>query len=215
MKKIYLLILFQLFLSKIHCQDTTRVTETIEIIDTIYEKKVVKVIDTIIEKELRVIQYDTLNLSIKHSQYNELFEKTLDQKQKHYDSALSKLQLIVEIIAIGLTLFAIFIGFFGYNSINSIRKNLSEKLNEESQAIKEKLKEESQSIKKKINTEVDEIVRLKYEAEITELKDKINNLERFSEEASNSFTVTRGKQRPKLNDVIKTPKSNKNPFDNK
>ena len=43
-------------------------------------------------------------------------------------------------------------------------------------------------------------------------KEKILNLERFSEDALNSFSIKSGKEKPELKQIIETPSRNKDPF---
>lgn len=202
MKKI---LLFLLLISSFgFSQDTLIQTKTINLYDTIYVKKTIQKIDTIIQNETRVITYDTINRTITHSEYNKLFEQTLDQKQKHYDSALNRLEWINSIIGVIITLLLFIIGYFGYTSITNIRKDL-----------KDTLSEEIISIDDKIKTKAKEITTLKYDNDIRDINEKLINLEIFTEEAINSFSVKKGKTKPKLKQKIETPKSDKNPFDKK
>ena len=203
MKKILLyLLLFISFLG--FSQDTLTQTKTIKLYDTIYVKQTIKKIDTIIQNETRVITYDTINRAITHSEYNKLFEQTLDQKQKHYDSALNRLEWINSIIGIIITILFFIIGYFGYTSIKSIKKDLKDTLSEEIILIDDKIK-----------TKLKEITTLKYDNDIRDINEKLVNFEIFSEEAINSFSVKKGKTKPQLKQKIETPKSTKNPFDKK
>ena len=203
MKKILLyLLLFISFLG--FSQDTLIQTKTIKLYDTIYVKQTIKKIDTIIQNETRVITYDTINRAITHSEYNKLFEQTLDQKQKHYDSALNRLEWINSIIGIIITILFFIIGYFGYTSIKSIKKDLKDTLSEEIILIDDKIK-----------TKLKEITTLKYDNDIRDINEKLVNFEIFSEEAINSFSVKKGKTKPQLKQKIETPKSTKNPFDKK
>lgn len=203
MKKILLyLLLFISFLG--FSQDTLIQTKTIKLYDTIYVKQTIKKIDTIIQNETRVITYDTINRAITHSEYNKLFEQTLDQKQKHYDSALNRLEWINSIIGIIITILLFIIGYFGYTSIKSIKKDLKDTLSEEIILIDDKIKTKSK-----------EITTLKYDNDIRDINEKLVNFEIFSEEAINSFSVKKGKTKPQLKQKIETPKSTKNPFDKK
>tara|TARA_R110000868_G_scaffold179113_1_gene419090 strand:- start:1623 stop:2168 length:546 start_codon:yes stop_codon:yes gene_type:complete len=179
-------------------------SNTIKVYDTVFVKETIKLIDTIIQTETRVISYDTINQTITHSEYNELFERTLDQKQKHYDSALGRLEWINGIIGIIITIILFIFGFLGYTSINNIKKNLKENLSDE-------IKQIDQKIEKKANT----ISSLRYDKEITDINQKLLNLERFSEDARNSFSVKRGQTKPELNQQIETPKSSTNPYTKK
>jgi hypothetical protein len=181
-------------------------TETKEIIkyDTVHITKTVTVYDTIFDFRTSSISYDTINNVLLQSDYNKLYEQLLDQKQKHYDSSLSALQWVSGILAAIITLGAIVFGFLGYNSIEKIRKRLREDFDSE-----------KIEIEKRIKSEANKIVSNKYEREISELKEKVLNFERYAEDASNSFTVKRGKEKPELRQRIETPSRNTNPFDKK
>jgi len=201
--KIKLFILLNLFFVVLgYSQGTSKNELNKKSIDTIRINKTVTVYDTIINKETTVVSFDTLNQSIIHSEYNRLYEQLLDQKQKHYDSSLSALQWISGILAAIITIGAIIFGFFGYNSIEKIRNRLREDFDSE-----------KIEIEKKIKSEASKIVSHRYEKEINELKEKVLNFERFAEDASSSFSVKRGKEKPELKQEIKTPSRTSNPFD--
>ena len=204
MKKKTLLFLIICYSSLIYSQDTLVESKTIKVYDTIYIKETIKLIDTIIQKETKLISYDTINQTITHSEYNKLYEQILDQKQKHYDSALGRLEWINGIIGVLITIILFIFGFLGYTSINNIKKNL-----------KENLSDEIKKIDSKIEKKANEISSLRYDKEITDINQKLLNLERFSEDARNSFSVKRGKTKPELNQEIETPNSNANPYSKK
>lgn len=181
-------------------------SESIKIVkyDTIYETKTIRLIDTVYTKTDVMFKNDTLNETIVRSQYNELYEKLLDQKNSHYDSSLSFLEVLFAIISLIIVIVLTVSAYLGWNEFKSMEayfKNL--------------FKEEKESIDKRITDKVEELTRLKYEKDINELKESYNNLERFSQEASDSFSVKRGKDKPSLYTEVKTPKTNKNPFDKK
>lgn len=204
MKKKILLFLIICYSSLIYSQDTLVKSKTIKVYDTVFVKQTIKLIDTIIQNETRIITYDTINQTITHSEYNKLFEQSLDQKQKHYDSALNRLEWINSLIGVLITIILFILGFFGFNSINNIRRNLEDNLSDEVLLIDEKIKSKAK-----------ELTTLRYDKDIRDINEKLLNLERFSEDAINSFSVKKGKTKPELNQQIETPKSTKNPFDKK
>ena len=179
-------------------------SDTIKIIsyDTIYETRTINIVDTVYVKTDVLVKNDTINQTILKSEYNELYEKLLDQKNSHYDSSLTSLQVIAGILAIVLTIILALAAYFGWNRFDSMNKS-----------FKALFKEEKENIEKRINQKTEELTRLKYEKDIKDLKESNNNLERFANDASESFSVKRGKKKPVFYTEVKTPKSKTNPFD--
>jgi len=185
-------------------QDTLIESKKIIVYDTVFVKQTIKVVDTLIQNETKVITFDTINQIIQHSEYNALMEKTLDQKQKFYDSALNRLEWVNSIIGVLITIIIFVIGFLGFNSINNIKKNLISELSDEVKLIDEK-----------INRKAKDITTLRYDKDIQDINEKLLNLERFANDSANSFSVKRGKTKPEYTQQIEVPKSTKNPFDKK
>lgn len=181
-------------------------SDTIKIIsyDTIYETRTINIVDTVYVKTDVLVKNDAINQTILKSEYNDLYEKLLDQKNSHYDSSLTSLQVIAGILAIVLTIILALAAYFGWNRFDSMNES-----------FKTLFKEEKENIEKRINQKTEELTRLKYEKDINELKESNNNLERFANDASESFSVKRGKNKPVLYTEVKTPKSKTNPFDAK
>lgn len=203
--KIKLLILYNLlFLGLAYSQVPNTSVKQNGRNDTAHIKRTVLVYDTIYDHETSVISYDTINKVIFQSEYNRLYEQILDQKQNHYDSTLTTLQWFTAIFGILMTIIVFIFGLFGFNSIESIRKRL-----------KSDFDSERTEIESKIKLEANRISALRYENEINELKEKISNLERYSEDASNSFMLKEGKETPELRQKIDTPSRTSNPFDKK
>lgn len=202
MKINLLFILNLLFLGFAFSNVATAETKESVKYDTVHITKTVIVYDTIFDFKITSISYDTINNIILQSEYNKLYEQVLDQKQKHYDSTLTTLQWISGIFAALITILVFIIGFLGYNSIESIRSRLRTDFDSE-----------KTEIEKKIKSEANRVFALRYENEINDLKDKISNFERFAEDASNSFTVKKGKEKPELRQKIETPSRTSNPFD--
>lgn len=179
-------------------------TETKEKVkyDTVRTTRTVTVYDTVFNFQTKSISYDTINKIVLQSEFNKLYEQVLDQKQKHYDSTLTTLQWIGGIFSALITILVFIIGFLGYNSIETIRNKLRTDFDSEKTEIAEKIK-----------LEANRVSVLRYEAEINDLKEKTSNFERFAEDASNSFTVKKGKEKPELRQKIETPSRTSNPFD--
>lgn len=203
--KIILFIIFNLlFLSQTFSQDTLKKSKELIVYDTVYVHKTISVFDTIVRNEISEVSYDTINKTIIHSEYNKLYEQLLDQKQKHYDSTLTTLEWISGIFAALITILVFIMGFLGYNSIDSIRNRLRADFVSEKKEIEEKIK-----------LEANRVSALRYEKEINDLKEKLFNLERFAEDASNSFSIKKGKEKPEIRQKIETPSRTTNPFDSK
>lgn len=175
---------------KIISYDTTRETKTIRIIDTVYVKTD------------HLIQNDTINQTILRSEYNDLYEKLLDQKNSHYDSSLSFLEVVIGMVSLIVVIVLSIGAYLGWNEFKSMHAS-----------FKEQFKEEKETIEKRIDQKTEELTRLKYEKDINELKEANNNLERFAIDASEAFSVKSGKEKPILYTEVKTPKSNGNPFE--
>lgn len=199
MKNIFTLLLLLVSLLG-NSQETKKVTKY----DTIFETKTIKIIDTIYEKTSSIFKNDTLNETIVHSEYNGLYEKLLDQKNNHYDSAVSFLEVLFAILALVIVIVLTASAYLGFNEFKSMKSTL-----------RTDLAEEKNNIEKRINSKVEELTRLKYEKDITELKESYNNLERFAQDASISFSVKRGHETPTVSSEIETPKTQTNPFDKK
>jgi len=180
---------------------TTQTKENVKY-DTVHTTRTVTVYDTVFNFQTNSISNDTINNVVLQSEYNKLYEQVLDQKQKHYDSTLTTLQWISGVFAALITILVFIMGFLGYNSIESIRNRLRTYFDSE-----------KTEIDKKIKLEANRVSALRYENEINDLKEKISNFERFAEDASNSFTVKRGKEKPELRQKIETPSRTSNPFD--
>jgi predicted PurR-regulated permease PerM len=180
--------------------------DTIKIIsyDTVYEKRIIKIIDTVYTKTDILIKHDTINQTIVLSEYNDLYNRLLDQKNSHYDSSLVFLQVVIGIVSLIIVIILAFGAYLGWNEFKSMNAS-----------FKALFKEEKENIDRRINQKTEELTRLKYEKDINELKDSNNNLERFANEASESFSVKSGKEKPILYSEVKTPKSRTNPFDSK
>jgi Tfp pilus assembly protein PilO len=131
-----------------------------------------------------------------------LYEKLLDQKNSHYDSSLSFLEVLFAIISLIIVVVLAVSAYLGWNEFKSMESK-----------FKDLYKEEKESIENRINDKIEELTRLKYEKDINDLKESYNNLERFAHDASESFTVTKGKEIPTLYTEVKTPKTKENPFD--
>lgn len=180
--------------------------DTIKIIsyDTVYEKQTIKIIDTVYAKTDVFIKYDTINQTIVKSEYNDLYNRLLDQKNSHYDSSLVFLQVVIGIVSLIIVIVLAFGAYLGWNEFKSMNAS-----------FKALFKDERENIDRRIIQKTEELTRLKYEKDINELKESNNNLERFANEASESFSVKRGKEKPILYSEVKTPKSGTNPFDSK
>ncbi len=172
--------------------------------DTLRETKTIKIIDTVYVKNDYIIQNDTINETILRSEYNNLYEKLLDQKNSHYDSSLSFLEVVVAIVSLIVVVVLAAGAYLGWNEFKSMHST-----------FKEQFREEQETIEKRIDQKTEEITRLRYNKEINELKEANNNLERFANDASEAFSVKRGKEKPTLYTEVKTPKSTSNPFEAK
>ncbi len=203
MKNILLILYSLLFVGQSYSQPTATTKENFKN-DTVHTTRTVLVYDTIYNYETNVISFDTINKVMIQSEYNKLYEQVLDQKQNHYDSTLTTLQWFTAIFGALITMIVFIVGFLGYNSMESIRNRLRSDFDSE-----------KTEIEKKIKSEANRISALRYETEINELKEKISNLERYSEDASNSFTLKKGKEKPELRQNIETPSRTSNPFDKK
>ena len=137
-----------------------------------------------------------------HNDYNKLFEQVLDQKQKHYDSTLNTMMWISGIFGIILTIIVFVFGFVGYNSIKNIEKDIDKKF-----SLLEK------NLDEKIDNIVNRLTSLKYEKDVTGIKEKITNLELFAENARDSFSVKRGKTKPEIRQEVNSSHKFNNPFD--
>lgn len=198
-----LIVVFNLlFVVLVYSQGTSKTLLNKKSFDTTRINKTITVYDTIINTQSTLVSFDTINHTITHSEYNKLYEQVLDQKQKHYDSSLTTLQWISGILAALITIVVFIFGFVGYNSIEKIRTRLRDDFDSE-----------KIEIEKKIKSEANRISALRYEKEINELKEKVFNFERFAEDASNSFSVKKGKEKPELKQKIETPSRTSNPFD--
>tara|TARA_R110002050_G_scaffold268989_2_gene411175 strand:+ start:1250 stop:1855 length:606 start_codon:yes stop_codon:yes gene_type:complete len=200
MKNFIFLLLILLFTKSFSQSDTIKIISY----DTIYETRTINIVDTVYVKTDVLVKNDAINQTILKSEYNDLYEKLLDQKNSHYDSSLTSLQVIAGILAIVLTIILALAAYFGWNRFDSMNES-----------FKTLFKEEKENIEKRINQKTEELTRLKYEKDINELKESNNNLERFANDASESFSVKRGKNKPVLYTEVKTPKSKTNPFDAK
>jgi hypothetical protein len=197
-----LLIFFLLSLNvSLFAQDTVKLTKTVKIYDTIFERKTIKIIDTIVVNESNLIAHDTLNQVLLHSEYNKLYEETLNQKQQHYDSALNNLNLSATIFGLIITIITLWYGIYGFKSLREIKKDLKKDFNDEKQEINKKITDET----RRLTGEV-------YDNQINEINEKLLNFEKYAEDASESFTVKKGKTKPELNQPINTPNSSTNPF---
>ncbi len=173
--------------------------------DTIFKKKTIKIIDTVYQQTTIVFQNDTLNETIVRSEYNDLYEKLLDQKNAHYDSSLSFLEVLFAILSLVIVIILAISAYLGYNEFKSMKSNL-----------KTDLAEAKQDISKDLNSKANEIATLKYEKDITLIKEDIINLESFANEASEGFSVKRSKNKPKLKGITDQPrKKETNPFNRK
>lgn len=169
--------------------------------DTIHEKKIIKVVDTVYIKTTFAIKVDTIKNVIVQSEYNKLFEETLNQKQLHYDSALNTLNLIATVFGVLITLLTIGFGLYGFRSIKEIRQEIRSDFNSEKQ--------------KNINLITSEARRLTsniYDKQINGINEKISNIERFADEASKVFQPKPGENAPLLKEEKKTDKPTHNPF---
>jgi hypothetical protein len=199
-KKILLLFLLNLSIS-LFAQDTVRVTKTIKVYDTVFQKKIIKIIDTVIVNESNLISYDTLNQALLHTEYNKLYEETLNQKQVHYDSALNNLNLSATIFGLIVTIITLGFGIYGFRSLKEMKNDFKKDFNDEKQEITRRITNET----RRLTGEV-------YDNQINEINEKLLNFERYTEDASDSFTVKRGKTKPVLKQPISTPSSSTNPF---
>lgn len=184
-------------------QDTVKVSKTIKVYDTIFEKKIIKIIDTVIVSETKIVTYDTINQALLHTEYNKLYEETLNQKQVHYDSALNNLNLSATVFGLIITILTLGFGIYGFRSLKEIKSDFKKDFNTEKQDINKKITDETRRLTGEI-----------YDTQINDINEKILNLELYTEDASESFTIKKGQSKPELKQIIKTPSSTTNPFNN-
>lgn len=170
-------------------------------VDTIHEKKIIRVIDTVYIKTTFAIKVDTVKKVIVQSEYNKLYEETLNQKQLHYDSALNTLNLIATVFGLIITLLTIGFGMYGFRSIKEIRQEIKADFNSEKQENLNRIKSETRRITGSI-----------YDKQINEVNEKLLNLERFAEDSTKFFSVKRGKEAPHLKQEKKSTNPDENPF---
>jgi len=182
-------------------QDTYHGDREIIKYDTIFQTQNIIVEDTLYLHKTHAISVDTIKSVLLHSEYNRLYEQSLDQKQKHYDSALDRLEWVTAIFGILITILVFIMGFLGYNSINNIKKEIKEELREEKNKIAASISDEAEKLSER------------NDPDIKDIKEKVLNLERYAEDASDSFSVKKNKSKPELNQDMRTSRIDKNPFD--
>jgi hypothetical protein len=147
---------------------------------------------------------------VQKSEYYQLFEKLIEQKQQGYDSTLNFLNWIAGILAVLFTLIISIGVFLGFNEFRQIKRELKEQLeskkNEIEKNIQIKLFEESKKV-------ADQLISDKYEEEMTDLKERASNLESISKQILDSYVLRFNKEKPELKELKEKGKST-NPFKN-
>ncbi len=146
---------------------------------------------------------------ITQSEYYQELEKILDQKQLHFDSSLNILNWVAGILAVLFTLIIGFGVYLGFNEFRQIKTDLRTELLDVKTQLERDLNSKLQAEAKKI---AEDLIIKKYEEDISELKEKTNNLEGFTQAIADSYWIKPLNEKPMLEQERKKAKI-KNPFD--
>lgn len=148
---------------------------------------------------------------IQKSEYFQLYEKLLEQKQQEYDSSLNLLNWIAGILAVVFTLVISLGVILGFNEFRQIKRDLKEQLESKKKEIEENIQSKLSVESKKV---ADQLITDKYEEDMTDLKERASNLETMSKQILDSYVLRFDKEKPELKELKEKEKST-NPFNNK
>lgn len=163
--------------------------------------------DTIFVTDTIVVKKDI----IQQSEYFQLYEKLLEQKQQEYDSSLNFINWIAGILAVLFTLIISIGVFLGFNEFRQIKEDLKKQLESKKTEIEDNIQRKLSEESKKV---ADQLITSKYEEDVTDLKERASNLETMSKLISDSYVLRFDKEKPELKELKEKEKSS-NPFKDK
>jgi lipid II:glycine glycyltransferase (peptidoglycan interpeptide bridge formation enzyme) len=156
-------------------------------IDTIYVQDTIK----------KVIMLDRTQMN--QSEYYDLYDKLMKENAEHYNSAIHTVELFVACLTLFFAFVLAGLVWLGWDKYKEMKSDLERDINV-------RIRDEARRV-------ADQLVTDKYEKDMTELKEKTNNLETFTQEISDAYVQRHDKEKPILPTSVKKPIPTDDPFE--